>query len=179
MTRQQFKANAQCGFALVEMLVAIAISGLIVAVIVEVTAQTFIISAADNSRMAAVKQVENAIHWIERDGQMASRTSISPDDSAVTDFPLYLQWTGFEDNYTHSVTYALDGDVLRRREVIEDIDEEPISDSETLICENIVAADSSYSFNGEILKVNLTATVDGFRSATESRTLYVIPRVEG
>ena len=181
MIKKLFKAHEQNGFALIEMLMAIAISGLIIAGIVDVTVQTIVINAAHNSRMTAIKQVENAIHWIERDAQMASSKSIEPSDSTVTDFPLELSWTHFEDNYTHFITYRVDNGVLLRREVVKDIaeaeNEELISDTETMICNNVIAADSNYAFNAEILEVNLTVTVSGFRSATESRTLYVMPRV--
>ena len=181
MIKRLFKAHEQSGFVLIEMLMTIAISGLVVASIVEVTVQTVVINAANNSRITAVKQVENAIHWIERDAQMASSKSIEPSDSSLTDFPLELSWTHFEDNYTHFITYRLDNGVLLRREEVKDIaeaeNEELISDTETMICNNVIAADSNYAFNGEILEVHLTVTVSGFRSATESRTLYVIPRV--
>jgi prepilin-type N-terminal cleavage/methylation domain-containing protein len=181
MIKRLFKAHEQSGFVLIEMLVAIAISGIVLGSIVEVTVQTFVINAASNSQMAAVKQVENAIHWIERDAQMASLKSIEPSDSTVTNFPLELSWTHFEDNYTHFITYRIDNSVLLRREEVKDIaeseNEELISDTETMICNDIIAADSNYAFDAEILEVNLTVTVSGFRSATESRTLYVIPRV--
>ena len=181
MIKRLFKAHEQSGFVLIEMLMVIAISGLIIAGIVEVTVQTVVITAANNSRIAAVKQVENAIHWIERDAQMASSKSIEPSDSTVTDFPLELSWIHFEDNYTHFITYRLDNSVLIRREEVKDITEpenhELISDTVTVICNNVMASDSNYAFNAEILEVNLTVTVSDFRSATEARTLYVIPRV--
>jgi prepilin-type N-terminal cleavage/methylation domain-containing protein len=176
LIKKLIKANDQSGFVLIEMLMAIAISALVLVGIVEITVQTVIVHAADTSQMRAVKQVENAIHWIERDAQMASAKWISPKDSTVTAFPLYLQWTGFEDNYTHKITYVLDSGALRREEVIEDIND-VISETETFICDNIIESESNYAFDGEILEVNLQATVSDFRSATESRTLYVIPRV--
>jgi hypothetical protein len=159
------------------MLIAIAISGLIIFGIVDTTIQILVINASDSSQMSAVKQIENAIHWIERDAQMASTEWIYPKDSTVTGFPLYLQWTGFEDNYTHKITYVSENGTLTREEVIENIDDEIISETATSICDNIVETDSNYAFNGEILEVNLMITVSNFRSATESRTLYVIPRV--
>lgn len=177
MIKKLIEVHDQSAFVLIEMLMAIAISSLIIVGIVEITVQTVAINASDNSQMSAVKQVESAIHWIERDAQMASAKWISPKDSTVTDFPLYLQWTGFEDNYTHKIAYILDNGALLRREIIEDIDDEVISETETFISDNIITVDSNYAFNGEILEVNLKATVGDYRSATELRTLYVIPRV--
>ena len=176
MIKKLLGVKEQSGFVLIEMLMAIAISALILVGIVDITVQTVIVNASDTNQMRAIKQVENAIHWIERDAQMASTKWISPKDSTVTDFPLYLQWTGFEDNYTHKITYMLDNGALLREEIIEDIDD-VISETETFICDNIIEAESNYAFNGEILEVNLKATVGSFRTATESRTLYVIPRV--
>ena len=177
MNKKVIEVRNQKGFVLIEMLIAIAISGLIIFGIVDTTIQILVINASDSSQMSAVKQIENAIHWIERDAQMASTEWIYPKDSTVTSFPLYLQWTGFEDNYTHKITYISENGTLTREEVIENIDNELISETETSICDNIVETDSNYAFNGEILEVNLMTTVSNFRSATESRTLYVIPRV--
>lgn len=176
MIKKLIERNGQSGFVLIEMLMAIAIGALILVGIVDITVQTIVVNASDENQMRAIKQVENAIHWIERDSQMSSTEWISPKDSTVTNFPLYLQWTGFEDSYTHKITYILDNGALLRGEIIEDVDN-IISETETFICDNIIEAESNYSFNGEILKVNLKATIDEFRSATESRTLYVIPRV--
>jgi prepilin-type N-terminal cleavage/methylation domain-containing protein len=169
--------NAQSGFSMIEMLVAIAIGGLIIALIVDVTAQTLIINAADSSRMGAVKQVENAIHWMERDGQMANSEMITPADSTVTDFPLVLQWTSFEDGYVHTITYNREegSGVLTRDEIIDKGGKEDPVTTQTMICDNVVSA--SYLFNGKILEVDLTAHVSDYRSATETRTLYVVPRV--
>ena len=177
MIKKNVKSDRQSGFVLIEMLIAIAIGGLIIVGIVDVTVQTIIVNASDESQMRVVKQVENAIHWIERDSQMSSREWIFPNDSTITDFPLYLQWTGFEDDFSHKVTYKLDNGTLLREEIVEDINGDVISETETFICDNIIEAESSYAFNGEILEVNLKATAGDFRSVTRSRTLYVIPRV--
>jgi prepilin-type N-terminal cleavage/methylation domain-containing protein len=170
MIKKLLKANDQSGFVLVEMLMAIAITALIIVGIVDITERTFVINAADNSQMSAIKQVENAIHRIERDAQMASANLILSINPTLPNFPLNLQWTSF-DGVTHFVTYTLDNGVLNRTENASG------NINETFICDNIIAADSNYTFNGKILEVNLKATVSDFRSATESRTLYVMPRV--
>ena len=98
MIKKLIERNGQSGFVLIEMLMAIAIGALILVGIVDITVQTIVVNASDENQMRAIKQVENAIHWIERDSQMSSTEWISPKDSTVTNFPLYLQWTGFEDN---------------------------------------------------------------------------------
>ena len=67
MIKKLIKAKDQSGFVMIEVLMAIAISALILVGIVDITVQTVIVNASDTNQMRAIKQVENAIHWIERD----------------------------------------------------------------------------------------------------------------
>ena len=167
----------QKGFTLVELLVAIAITGIISLVIIGVTLQVITVNSADSNRMDAVKQVENALHWINRDAQMAWPSSILPGDNTTTSFPLFLKWTDYsddpsEENMQYEVTYIINPDgVLERAQTVN-----AGAISYTYICGNINSTNSNYNFNGEVLTINLTSTVEGLRSATETRTLQVKPR---
>jgi prepilin-type N-terminal cleavage/methylation domain-containing protein len=157
------------GFTLLEMLVAIAIGALIVGAIAAVFSQTLTVSTSSSNREEAVKRVENAMHWIDRDGQMASRDLIAQ-TPPIPNF-LVLTWTTF-DNDTHVVTYSISNSVLKRSEKINGG-----AAKTTTIADSIDSTGCSYLFDGKTLIVNLKASVSGFRSATETRTLYVIPRV--
>ena len=79
----------QRGFTLIELLVALAITGAISGGITMSIFQTLDYSARSNARMVAIKQVENAIHHISRDVQMAQiiEPAADPDPDG---FPLTL-----------------------------------------------------------------------------------------
>ncbi len=178
------KHGSQKGFTLVELLVAVAITAVIGSVITMSISQLFSVSISDKNRMTAVKQVENALHYINRDVQMADRRLISPDDGSTGYFimGLNLQWTDYtlDPVVKISVDYTLDADgVLERVYTIKENNEEEniISTVTTNIASHIDSVNSYYSFDGEMLEIKITASVGGFKSVTESRTLQVKPRV--
>ncbi len=168
--------NNQNGFTLVELLISLVIAGIIGVVIVATTLQIFIVSAADSDRMEAVKQVENALHWINRDAQMAFPNSFEPPAGDFTDLnPLKLGWKDYTDPGlpVHSVTYSLDSDHSLIRE--DDITGQPATI--TKIADYIDPETSYFYFDGVSLTINLTSRVEGLRSASETRTFYVKSRI--
>jgi prepilin-type N-terminal cleavage/methylation domain-containing protein len=164
------------GFTLVEMIIAVAIVALIGSAISTVIIQTISISAANSHRMAAIKQVENALHWIDRDAQQAwareDKLPLQP--SWSYDHLGTLYWI---DNtelpvHEHSVTYTLNGTDLYRAD--------SITLENSLIATDISEVKWSFIKNPEskyLLTVNITSSVEGYKPATESRTLLVMPRV--
>jgi len=161
--------NNQRGFALIEMIVVIAITGLISGPVAGTISQVFIINAQSTARMTAVKQVESAVHWLSRDAMMAQTIN------GTAGFPktsnLSLKWVEW-DNTSHSANYSLQNGKLRR------IYSDGSQVTNTLIAEYINPdADSTYcsSDNGVVI-IKLTASVSGFRQASETRVVEVIPR---
>lgn len=61
--------RGQGGFTLVELIVALAITAIIGSVISGAIFQIFNVSAANSNHMKAVKQVENALYYIDRDAE--------------------------------------------------------------------------------------------------------------
>ena len=170
----------QKGFTLVELLIAVAITAVISTGLMMTITQLFSVNSADSNRMAAVKQVENALHYLNRDVQMSTASKITEDngDSYPRNFPLTLKWTDYtgEAAQDYKVDYALDAnrDLLRTQT----IDDNTTTATTTIVAHDIDDLSSDYSFNGEVLTVNLTASVEGYKSATESRTLQVKPRID-
>jgi prepilin-type N-terminal cleavage/methylation domain-containing protein len=172
------KTKIQSGFTLIEMLLAIAITGIIITSISTIVVQTMTSSSTDRNRMQAVKQVENAVHWIDRDAQMANPSGWTNGLTPGTTFAdlLHLYWVDGTVNPSqiHDVTYTLNPNGVLQR-----------IDSET--AENTVIANHISVFNGiysdpnhdgnYVLTINITSAIEGFRGAQETRTLYVVPRL--
>jgi prepilin-type N-terminal cleavage/methylation domain-containing protein len=161
------------GFTLIELLVAIAITAVLGSTITIAITQVFSVSISDKNHMEAVKQVENAIHYLNRDAQMAS--SVVPTGN---DFPLVLTWNEWNPERNdltgdqHQVTYSIVGNKLKREEII------GTDPTTTNIVANYISDASNCSFTDPVLTVNLTATVGGYKPASETRSLEVKSRPE-
>jgi prepilin-type N-terminal cleavage/methylation domain-containing protein len=161
--------NNNRGYTLVEMLVAIAIVAIITSSISAVIVQTISVSAANKNEMQAIKQVENAMHWIDRDAQQAWATD------ALLSSPSTFHWI---DNsqlpvQEHQVSYTLDIDTrtLYRSDSITGENSLVATDISELDWTCVKNPDGKY-----LLTVNITARVEGYKPGEESRTLLVMPR---
>jgi len=160
--------NDQKGFTLIEMIVVVAIIGLISGAVAGTVSQVFVVNAQSTARMTAVKQVESAVHWISRDAQMAQ--IVLP--SGGPGFPLNLSWKEWN-NTTNNVSYALqNGELLRSHSI------NGSAPSQTVIAEHINTDTGMTEFNYDsgVVIFKLTASVSGFRQASETRVVKVIPR---
>lgn len=153
----------QSGFILVEIIVAVAVTGIIISAVTGTIFQVFTANARDTAHMIAVKQVENAVHWIGHDIQMAQ--TAKTDDPATVLTLIWVEWNETE----NQVTYTLNGDLKRTYSR----NGQP---TETTIVaqhiESIVVAPKPYT--GGKLTFTITATLDGLKS--ETRVVEVLPR---
>ena len=83
--------KSQKGVTLTELLITVAITGLIVTFLGTAVYQIITVTEYGNDRMIAVHELQNAAHWVSHDGQMASTANVSnglvltlPDDSLIT-----------------------------------------------------------------------------------------------
>jgi prepilin-type N-terminal cleavage/methylation domain-containing protein len=154
------------GFTLIEILVAVVISGLLAAGIMTAISQTITVNASSTSRMIAIKQIENAIDSIRQDVIQAQQIIPNTIDNG---FPLTLKWIDWE-NEQHTVTYSWDDtDFTLTR------DDE---DSERVIAKNIesiIMLDPDTYTGGRVI-LTITATVNGYKPATEIRRFEIFPR---
>jgi prepilin-type N-terminal cleavage/methylation domain-containing protein len=154
--------NKQKGFIFIEMIAVIAIAGLILSAAAGTISQVFIINAQNIARMTVVKQVESAVHWVSRDIQTAQ--AVKTDDPATVLTLTWVEWDNPEDIV--QVTYTLnDGDLRRNHSV----------NGQTIVAQHIESI-SVAPYTGGKLNFTITATLNGLRSASETRVLEVIPR---
>jgi len=111
--------NDQRGFTLVEMLVVVAIMGIIAAGIAMTISQVMAVNSRTSSHMVALRQVQQAGDRVSKDVLQAR--SIHPDPSSATGFPLTLTipyWGEDEDEnpveLQLKVRYVLSDDNLQR-----------------------------------------------------------------
>ena len=172
----------QRGLTLVELLIAILLTGLITGGITMTIFQVFNLNTRTSNHMTAVRQVQHAGFWVSPDVQMAQPDKIN-DDPPGGKF-LVLGWTA-QDGKEHEVDYTLENmssgefKILWRKHYI-DIGSGPELDSTIKVAEyidpdqTIIDPDEACYFpdcGAFIFKV--TATVGG---QSETREYEVKPR---
>jgi prepilin-type N-terminal cleavage/methylation domain-containing protein len=159
----------QRGFTLVELLVAIAITGIIGSTAAMSVQQVIMGTTLSNDKNTAINNVRNAGYWISRDVQMAQPSKIKDSDelgaNELANELLYLGWQEWGGS-PHTVNYTLqDGELWR------DYD-----GGKTLIAQYIKPKQNGVTdchWDGEVLTGNITAQVSG---KIETRTFQVKPR---
>ena len=101
------------GITLVELLVVLAITGLIVGILATVIYQIFDITGWGNSTLVVQHDLQNAATWLNRDVLTASRAEVSG-SQMVLEVPYYN--TAVADFLTRTITYTLSGDELLRED---------------------------------------------------------------
>jgi prepilin-type N-terminal cleavage/methylation domain-containing protein len=173
----------QKGFTLIEMIVAIAISSAIGGGILLSIYQTSSYQAMDKARMNCVKNLENAIHYIIQDAQMAQEIDTDGNADGVP-FPLVLSWTEWDEEspeYEHVVTYTLDSasNELQRHQLAKDKIGDITRDETDVVARymNLDSDKTNCGYTGGVLNLKLTATITGFpKEINETRDVEIIPR---
>ena len=151
------------GITLVELVMAMAVTAIIMSGTTAVIYQVFMSNARNTAHMTAVKQVENALHFMVRDIQMAQ--TIETDDLSGDEI-LKLAWVDW-DNIEYEVTYSwVDGELIR----------EYSDGSRTSVCRYIasLAVSPKPYVNGKVV-VDIRAQV-GAGTIGESRIVEILPR---
>jgi len=166
----------QRGVTLIELAIAIGITGSIMAGVSNGIFQIITINADSNAHMMAIKQVENALHWIGRDAQMAQIVETTDDpDPDVDKFPLTLRWTDW-DNVDNVVEYDIDdeGNLIRRHTQWVDTTESTVA---RLIDSDVDSTNCTWDSDARKLTLQITATIPwSGQEASETRTSEISPR---
>jgi prepilin-type N-terminal cleavage/methylation domain-containing protein len=145
--------NKQSGMTMVELIIAIAITGVIVVFLGVSIYQIVTISEYGNNRLTALHEIQNAAYWLNTDGQGAM--------SAVGGSQLMLT---LSDNST--VIYSLSG-----TDLIRSVDGTPLT-----VARNITGA--SFSVNDRIITINLTSSPLSRDDVSQQGTYMVYLRPE-
>lgn len=165
----------QLGFTLIELVVAMAISGIICGSVTMTIFQIFDSSGRTSTHMTAVRQVRSAGYWVSHDVLMSQNlvlTDEASDDPDGSRLPLTLTWSDWTGNEIHEVTYSIVDDELRRSDSINS--GAPTVD---IVAEFIDPENTGCQYSGGKLIFTVTATVGaGSAAQTETRTYEVVPR---
>ena len=168
----------QKGFTLIELIVAIAITVVIIGGVVMAIFHVFDVNALSSNHMKAVRQVQNAGYWVGRDVQMAKRVEPTADADG---FPLEVAWqewgtTDSNDATSHEVTYTLDGSDFKRSHSIDGGEPSEIVVAQYI--DSITVAPIPFAV-GDNLTLTVTATTATWpQLASETRVYEIIPRPE-
>jgi prepilin-type N-terminal cleavage/methylation domain-containing protein len=161
----------QAGFTLIEILAAVAITGLIGLGVSIATGQVLNQTTMNNDYTLASRNALNALYWISHDAVMAQTIDGAEGFPQTEDLSLY--WIGW-DNTEHSANYTLENGVLKR------IYSENGQVTTTVIATNInpdVSLTHCLSYNGT-LTVTITGSVgegDRVISVTKVRDIVTRP----
>jgi prepilin-type N-terminal cleavage/methylation domain-containing protein len=162
----------QRGISMIELLVGVAIFGLISSGVAYAVMQMLSVNASSNNYVTAIRQVQNVGYWASRDAHQA-QTITDEDDPETTDITesLIVEWVEW-DGTTNRIVYVVDGNEVKR------IVDRNGSTEEYIIARFITPEKTSFVLddNNRLLTVTVTSTVGGFQRVEETRVYEVIPR---
>lgn len=157
------------GFTLIEMVVTLAITGIIGVGAAAASYHVLTQSTSNSEHTSASQHALNAVHWISRDTQMAQ--TVSPD--GASGFPLTLQWVDW-DNTECELVYTIDDGILRRSYYIDGGLE-----SEVVVAQyiNPDVEMTNCGFSDGVLTLKITATAgEGAHAESVSKIREIVPR---
>jgi prepilin-type N-terminal cleavage/methylation domain-containing protein len=165
--------NDQRGFTLLELIIAIAIAGLITAGITVAVMQILTINHRASNHMIAVRQVQQAGKEVSKDTLQAQPSKI--DDDPLDAF-LALNWTDSEGG-NHTVVYTLQTmasspalSMLARNHTIDGTAQ---TTAPPVVAEYIDPNQTSCNWTGNVLIFTVTAALG---TESETRTYEIEPR---
>ena len=160
----------QAGFTLIEVIVAVAITGLIGLGASVATAQVLNQTTKNNDYTLASRNALNALYWISHDASMAQTINGTEGFPQTEDLSLY--WIGW-DNTRYSANYTLENGVLKR------IYSENGEVTTTIIASNINPNSSMTCcvLDNGILTVTITGSVgEGDKVVNVTKVRDITPR---
>lgn len=170
----------QRGLTLIELMIAIALTGIVTAAITMVVSDVFSASARTSNQMIALRNVEAANYWLSRDVRQADpgRINLSPSGAQL----VVLEWPLFDEEdevwRTTIVDYILDhttGDLRRLEYLKPDSSSDPELVAHTIVAQHIDSGTTlRWDDDTRVLVFEVTATV---RGQSVIRMYEIMPRL--
>ena len=141
----------QEGITMVELLVAVAVTGIIVVFLGTAIYQIITVTEYGNDRLTAMHELQNSAHWFNLDGQRASTANVNGGLSLTI-------------SANNSITYSLAGTELRRT----------AGGNQMTLAKNISSAD--FSIQNRVITMSLTSSPDGRDNVSENGSYKVYLR---
>ncbi len=182
VSRMQRK-RSQRGFSLVELMIALAVSAIIVVGTMTILRYLVIVSADNRAETMAILQVQYVGFWISEDVVQAQYVDPHESESGGTGFPLTVEWTEW-DGDLNRVVYRVEGMVdrkgsdlglwaLYRKHVVIPVGQSEIDYGESLVGQYLDPGRTRSFWDkdlGDVLVLQVAATVDG----NEANSTYQI-----
>lgn len=146
--------KGQSGMTLTEMIIAVAITGIIVVFLGVAIFQIMKVSSYGNDELTALHEMQNAAYWFNLDGQ-ETITATGGSQLVLT----------LADNST--ITYSKSGTNLLRT----------ANSQVTILARNITSA--NWTINSKLVTMNLTSAPTGVSGVSENTTYIVYMRTTG
>jgi prepilin-type N-terminal cleavage/methylation domain-containing protein len=159
----------QRGFSMIELLMVIALTGIITAAITTAFFQVFDMSKRTADHMIAVTQVQQAGKLVSEDMLETQTGGVVVNPSVPGEF-LKLGWISQNTSTVHNITYTMENGQLWRSESIDGGNATHIR-----VAEYIDLTETHCVWNGSVLIFTVTATVG---EESEQRIYQVRPRSE-
>ena len=158
----------QKGFTLVEVLVVLAVSGVLLTGLITSIFQVTVFTGRSNSQVVALADVNYAALRIKRDLMMTQNTNLTDNVSQDSVWLGWTDYTSFETgNQTHSSSYALSGTELQRN----------YDGTVSIVGRNITSI--GFTKDGRVIDVVITATGAGVPERSKTLKFSVLIRTEG
>jgi prepilin-type N-terminal cleavage/methylation domain-containing protein len=168
---KRLRKSGQAGFTMIELVAVVAIMAVIGGSLTTTIYQMYTAADLGANRMAAVKEVESAVHWVSRDVQMAQTLTVAQ----YGGMPFTIGWVEW-DNTDHQIAYAIEnGELVRRYSIDGGAAVRQIA-ARHILADNV---STHCQFSGGEFTLTVTASLGGFRPSVETRTCKVSPRPTG
>lgn len=162
----------QKGFTLIELVVALAILGIVVVGIVTSIFQIMQGRAQIAGKSVALADIDNAAHWLTRDIVMGQSTDLEDGEPPTGNMTITWNdltgWAEAEESISHSAVYTHSGTQLLR--------EYDSANNTTIVGRHLT--DVGFSIDDRLITVTLTSSPDGVRASTVTRRYLIRMRAE-